>query len=176
MTLTELAEKGSNVDLVREMIRHVAQRMMDTGVVYEVCLIRSFDSDTIGEARRQKERVSAADLQGDAGRHRATDVREARADLRYRQSFLDPPRRGSCSIVRSDDNRSGALLDLVNSLTRRQRDWGTYLSSSQSPGGSARGFGFRRAQGIVVLRLSDDATQHAAGVLQHRHDLSVAMM
>ena len=29
MALTELAEKGADLDLVREMIRHVAQRMMD---------------------------------------------------------------------------------------------------------------------------------------------------
>jgi len=32
MALTELAEKGADVDLVREMIRHVAQRMMDMDV------------------------------------------------------------------------------------------------------------------------------------------------
>src|SRR3569833_3371242 len=32
MALTELAEKGGDIDLVREMIRHVAQRMMDMDV------------------------------------------------------------------------------------------------------------------------------------------------
>lgn len=29
MALTELAEKGADVDLLREMIQHVAQRMME---------------------------------------------------------------------------------------------------------------------------------------------------
>ena len=29
MALAELSEKGADVDLIREMIRHVAQRMMD---------------------------------------------------------------------------------------------------------------------------------------------------
>ena len=32
MALAELSEKGADVDLLREMIRHVAQRMMDMEV------------------------------------------------------------------------------------------------------------------------------------------------
>jgi putative transposase len=87
MALTELAEKGGDVDLVREMIRHVAQRMMDMDV-------ENLCAAAYGE--RSADRANSRN----GFRERTWDTRSGTIDLKipklrkgsYFPGFLEPRR------------------------------------------------------------------------------------
>ncbi len=87
MALTELAEKGADVDLVREMIRHIAQRMMDMDV-------ESLCAAAYGE--RSPDRANSRN----GFRERTWDTRAGTIDLKipklrrgsYFPGFLEPRR------------------------------------------------------------------------------------
>jgi putative transposase len=87
MALAELAEKGADVDLVREMIRHIAQRMMDMDA-------ESLCAAAYGE--RSPERLNSRN----GYRERQWDTRAGSIDLKipklrkgsYFPGFLEPRR------------------------------------------------------------------------------------
>ncbi|HET9957360.1 MAG TPA: IS256 family transposase [Polyangiaceae bacterium] len=87
MALAELSEKGAEVDLLREMIRHVAQRMMDMEVE-NLC--------AAGYGERSPERVNSRN----GYRERQWDTRTGTIDLQipklrkgsYFPGFLEPRR------------------------------------------------------------------------------------
>ena len=87
IALAELAEKGADVDLVREMIRHVAQRMMDMDA-------ESLCAAAYGE--RSPERLNSRN----GYRERQWDTRAGSVDLKipklrkgsYFPGFLEPRR------------------------------------------------------------------------------------
>jgi len=87
MALAELAEKGADVDLLREMIRHVAQRMMDMDVE-GLC--------AAGYAERSPERLNSRN----GYRDRIWETRGGTVDLKipklrkgsYFPGFLEPRR------------------------------------------------------------------------------------
>ena len=87
MALAELSEKGADVDLLREMIRHVAQRMMDMEVE-NLC--------AAGYGERSPERVNSRN----GYRERQWDTRSGTIDLQipklrkgsYFPGFLEPRR------------------------------------------------------------------------------------
>src|SRR6185503_2039592 len=87
MALAELAEKGADVDLVREMIRHIAQRMMDMDA-------ESLCAAAYGE--RSPERANSRN----GYRERLWETRAGSVDLKipklrkgsYFPGFLEPRR------------------------------------------------------------------------------------
>ena len=87
IALAELAEKGADVDLVREMIRHVAQRMMDMDA-------ESLCAAAYGE--RSPERLNSRN----GYRERQWDTRAGSVELKipklrkgsYFPGFLEPRR------------------------------------------------------------------------------------
>lgn len=94
MALTELAEKGADVDLLREMIQFVAQRLMD------------MDVDTLcgaGYGERTAERINHRN----GYRPRLWDTRAGSVDLEiprlrkgsYFPGFLQPRRTGEKALV-----------------------------------------------------------------------------
>ena len=87
MALAELSEKGADVDLLREMIRHIAQRMMDMDV-------ESLCAAAYGE--RSSDRANSRN----GYRERTWDTRGGTIDLKipklrkgsYFPGFLEPRR------------------------------------------------------------------------------------
>lgn len=85
--LAELTEKGADVDLVREMIRHMAQRMMDMDVE---SLCAAAYGGAQSRAREQSQRLPRTNL-GDARRKRRAEDPQATQRRLFSRVFRIAP-------------------------------------------------------------------------------------
>jgi hypothetical protein len=116
IALAELAEKGADVDLVREMIRHIAQRMMDMDA-------ESLYAAAYGE--RSPERLNSRN----GYRDRQWDTRAGTVDLKipklrkgsYFPGFLEP-RRTAEKALAAVWNSGLCLTDRLKNETVRRRE------------------------------------------------------